>query len=80
MTLVLCKRTVRQFRHIDILVLQFKIMPGRKWWSKEEADEKDQQISELEQAVIKQKNRDIKILIIGTIGSGLFGYALCTFF
>jgi len=55
-------------------------MPGRKWWSKKEADEKEQQITDLQIAVTKQKNRDIKILVVGIIGSGLFGYALCTFF
>lgn len=52
-------------------------MPGRKWFSKKEADEQKGKISELEQAVINQKKKDKKYLIIGVIASGLFGFFLC---
>jgi len=52
-------------------------MPGRKWFSKKEANDNEKRISEIEIAVRKQKNKDIGFLIIGVIGSGLLGFFLC---
>lgn len=52
-------------------------MPNRRWYSKKEADDQEAKISELEQAVINQKNKDIKFLIIGIVASGLLGFLLC---
>jgi len=55
-------------------------MPGRKWFSKKDADEQQNKISELEQAVKDQKKKDFVYFILGVVGSGFIGYFLCKFF